>query len=457
MFSNLTKFATSIGRAPDPATAALAAGAVHHPSAAAAAAAIEAGKAGSMPSQMIEVSQLPVERAIEALLAHALQLKASDLFITSAEEHTAIQVRHLGMIRPISVLRPEEGKRLIAHVRNSSGADVNERRKPSDGRWIFRGQDTADADGDEVDLRINFLPTMYGDDVAMRLLVRGNAIFQLTELGMTPDQLSAYSGMISSPSGLVLITGPTGSGKTATLYASLAQLNDGKRKINTIEDPVEYAVEGLHQSQTNPSIELTFADLLRAVMRQSPDVIMIGEIRDEETAKIAVRAANSGILVLATLHAPDAASAVQSMRAFGVPNHFLAASLRGVVSQRLVRTLDTESRVAFDLSDAPHTFDDVRHLLGPGEGGTLYAHVPTEKNHMTGYTGRTGVFEVMPSTKALRTLIADGSPVEAIRTQARTDGMLPFRHAALLQVARGITSAEELFRVIPTEQLVVDF
>src|ERR1700709_930572 len=181
-----------------------------------------------------------------------------------------------------------------------------------------------------------------------------------------------------------------------------------------------------------PQIKLGFADLLRAVMRQSPDVIMIGEIRDDETAKIAVRAANSGILVLATLHAPDAASAVQSMRAFGVPNHFLAASLRGVVSQRLVRTLDPESRVAFDLTDAPHTFDDVRHLLGPGEGGTLYAHVPTEKNHMTGYTGRTGVFEVMPSTKALRQLIADNSPVETIRMQARGDGMLPFRHAALL-------------------------
>ena len=455
MFANLAKLAHA-RRSPDTASAALAAGATHHSSAAQAAAAIAAGKGGS-PSQMIEVSQLPVERAIEALLAHALTLKASDLFITQAEQHTAIQVRHLGMIRPISVLRPDEGKRLIAHVRNSSGADVNERRKPADGRWIFRGQDTADADGDEVDLRINFLPTMYGEDVAMRLLIRGNAIFQLGELGMTADQLSAYHNTIGTPSGLVLITGPTGSGKTATLYATLAELNNGDRKINTIEDPVEYAVEGLHQSQVNPAIDLGFADLLRAVMRQSPDVIMIGEIRDEETARTAVRAANSGIFVIATLHAPDAASAIQSMRAFGVPNHFLAASLRGVVSQRLVRTLDPESRVAFDLSDAPHTFDDVRHLLGPNEGGTLYAHVPTEKNHMTGYCGRTGVFEVMPSSKELRTLIADGSRVEAIREQARKDGMLPFRHAALLSVARGITSAEELFRVIPNEQLVVDF
>lgn len=406
--------------------------------------------------QMIDVSKMTVEKTFEVLLARALEMKASDLFITSFEQHVAVQVRHLGIVRPISVITIDEGRRLIAHIRNGSGADVNERRRPSDGRWIFRASDLSE-DEDDVDLRINFLPTMYGEDCAIRLLVRGRAIYKLDQLGMTADQFSAYSTMIESPSGLILITGPTGSGKTATLYASLARLNDGRRKINTIEDPVEYAIEGLHQSQVNPAIDLTFAELLRAVMRQSPDVIMIGEIRDEETAHIATRAAASGILVLATLHAPDAASAIQSMRAFGVPNHFIAASLRGVVSQRLVRTLDPESRVSFDLSDAPHTFDDIRHLLEPHEGKVLYAHLPSEKNHWTGYSGRTGVFEVMPSTKPLRALIADGAPVEAIRNQARNDGMLPFRHAALVQVARGITSTEELFRVIPTEQLLVDF
>ena len=409
------------------------------------------------PSLMIDVSRLPVERAIEALIGHAVAMSASDLFVSNAESHTAVQVRHLGIVRPISTMTPEEGKRIVAHIRNSSGADVNERRKPSDGRWIFRGKSEIDGEDLDVDLRINFLPTMYGEDVAIRLLVRGNAIFDLAELGMTPEQLQNYNGMVESPSGLVLITGPTGSGKTATLYATLCKLNDGRRKINTIEDPIEYAVEGLHQSQTNNAIDLNFAELLRAVLRQSPDVVMIGEIRDDETAKIAVRAANSGMLVLATLHAPDAASAIQSMRALGVPNHFLAASLRGVVSQRLVRTLDVESRIAFDLTDAPHTFDDVRHLLGPEEGKVLWAHVPTEKNHMSGYTGRTGVFEVMPATRCLRALIADGSSVEGIRKQATTEGMLAFRHAALLSVARGVTSAEELFRVIPNEQLVADF
>ena len=408
------------------------------------------------PALMIDVSKLPAERAIEALIAHAVAMNASDLFITSNETHTAVQVRHLGIVRPISTMTLEEGKRVIAHVRHSSGADVHERRKPCDGRWIFRGKSEVDGEDLDVDLRINYLPTMYGEDIAIRLLVRGNAIFDIAELGMTPEQLQNYQQMIESPSGLILITGPTGSGKTATLYATLRKLNDGRRKINTIEDPIEYAVEGLHQSQTNAAIDLGFAELLRAVLRQSPDVVMIGEIRDEDTAKIAVRAANSGMLVLATLHAPDAASAIQSMRALGVPNHFLAASLRGVVSQRLVRTLDVESRIAFDLTDAPHTFDDVRHLLNPDEGKVLWAHVPTEKNHMSGYSGRTGVFEVMPATKMLRGLIAEGAAIDDLRKRAVADGMLPFRHAALLSVARGVTSAEELFRVIPTEQLVED-
>lgn len=410
---------------------------------------------------MIDVGRQPVERQFHALVTKAVEMGSSDLFISTGDGHVAAQVRHLGVVRPISVLAPDEGKRLIAFIRNGSGADVNERRKPSDGRWIYRGEAADEATGvpeiGAVDLRINFLPTMYGDDVAIRLLVRDHAIFELTELGMTNEQLSTYQQMISSPSGLILITGPTGSGKTGTLYASLRQLNDGKRKIHTIEDPVEYAIEGLHQSQVNPAIDLGFAELLRACMRQSPDVVMIGEIRDEETAKISVRAANSGVLVLATLHAPDAASAVQSMRAFGVPSHFLAAGLRGIVSQRLVRTLDPESRLAFDVSDAPETFDDVKHLLGPDEGKVLYAHMPTPANHMTGYSGRTGVFEVMSLSKAVRTMIADGSSIETIRNQARADGMLAFRQAGLLNVARGVTSAEELFRVIPTEHLLVDF
>jgi type II secretory ATPase GspE/PulE/Tfp pilus assembly ATPase PilB-like protein len=217
---------------------------------------------------------------------------------------------------------------------------------------------------------------------------------------------------------------------------------------------VEYAIEGLRQSQVNPQIDLGFADLLRAVLRQSPDVIMIGEIRDQETARTAVHAANSGVVVFATLHAPSTATAIQSMRAWGVHNHFLATSLRGIVSQRLVRTLDPATRVEYDLSEAPGTFDEVRPWLAPGEGRKLYAPRPAAGNQFTGYTGRIGVFEVMQITPNLRNLISDGAPARDIRHKAIEEKMLEFRLSATLKVAQGVTTMEEVFRVIPTEHLI---
>ena len=414
--------------------------------------------APSAPSVMLDVSTMPAEQAVAKLIEHAVAMGSSDLFFCAADGHFAIQVRHLGLVRPISIVTPEEGKRMVAYIRSNSGADVNERRKPSDGRWIYRRDNDED---DVVDLRINFIPTIYGDDVAVRLLVRGQAIHKLDQIGMLPQQYSNYLQMIEAPSGLILITGPTGSGKTGSLYASLLHLHEGtsdvgRRKINTIEDPVEYAVDGFHQSQVNSAIGLGFAELLRAVLRQSPDVIMVGEVRDEETAVTAVRAANSGLLVFATLHAPDTASAVQSMRALGVPSHFLASSLRGIMSQRLLRTLDPESRVSFDLTDAPETFEEIREFLLPGEGTKLYAHGPTPANGMTGYTGRTGVFEILNATRTIKQLIADGASAAQLRSQAIADKMLQFRQAALIKVARGVTSTEEIFRMIPNEQLLSD-
>lgn len=412
---------------------------------------IEETEEDSAPKQMIDLDRLTAEKAVERVIEHAVELGASDLFFCAFEQHMAIQVRHLGIVRPIAIVTPDEGKRITAHIRHASGADVQDKRHPSDGRWIFRG----DTDSG-VDLRINFLPTLHGEDVSIRLLIRGNELFSIDELGFEESQLTSFKQMIESPAGLVLITGPTGSGKTATLYASLLHLHDGTKKINTIEDPVEYAIDGIHQSQINTAIDLGFAEVLRAIMRQNPDIIMIGEIRDEETAKIAVRAANSGMLVLATMHAPDAALAVQAMRAFGVPNHFLGTCLRGVVSQRLVRTLDPESRIKFDLTDAPHTFEEVKEFLEPGEGKALYAPGPRESNQFTGYSSRTGVFEVMSITRGIRNAIIEGKSAESVREQLRKDKMLQFRQAALLKVARGMTSTEELFRVIPTEQLLVD-
>lgn len=404
------------------------------------------------PAQMIDVSSLTPERAVEQLIGRAVEMEASDLFFVSNEQHVAVLVRHWGIVRPISVLSNDHGKRCLSHIKANSGMDLSEKRRPGDGRWIF---ERTDADG-TVDIRINVIPTMYGEDFAMRLLARGNELYDVEQLGMTHDQLQAYLQMISSPSGLILITGPTGSGKTATLYASLKKLNDGKRKINTIEDPIEYAIDGLRQSQVNPAIDLTFSELLRSVLRQSPDTIMLGEIRDEETCRTAVRAANSGILVFATLHAASASAAVQSMLSLGAHPHFLSTALRGVVAQRLVRTLCPKCRASFDLSDAPHTFDDVRPWLSPGEGKTLFAPRGCDECNQSGYAGRNGVFEVMPMSKSLRALISTGATSAKIRELALKEKMLEFRSAALLKVARGATSTEEVFRVIPSEHMLME-
>ena len=320
----------------------------------------------SLDPPVIDYNKTTPETAVANLIRYAVDSGASDLFFCANENMVAVQVRQLGLVRSIGAIPAEIGRRCLAYVKANAGLDTSEKRRPMDGRWIFDDGGRRGKVGkvdNAVDLRINIIPTLRGEDFAIRLLSRGSELFVLEKLGMEPQQLDEYKAMLESPSGLILITGPTGSGKTATLYASLARLNTGTRKINTIEDPVEYSVDGLHQSQVNAAIELGFSDLLRSVLRQSPDVVMIGEIRDKETAQIAVHAANSGVLVFATLHAATAPGAIQSIRSLGTHPHFLATSLRGVIAQRLVRTLCPRCRTTFDLTDAPHTFDDVRKWL----------------------------------------------------------------------------------------------
>ncbi len=410
--------------------------------------AAEAGDAPVARPQMIDVAHHGVDQAFAALIEHALAMKASDLFLVTNEQHVAAQVRAMAMIRPISILPVELGRKVIATIKARSGMDLNEKRRPLDGRWIYENDD------DTIDLRINMIPTLHGEDFAIRLLDRSTNLISLEQLGLNAEQFNAVSEMVSTPSGLILICGPTGSGKTATQYACLSRLNDGRRKINTIEDPVEFAIDGLRQSQVNPAIGLTFLDLLRSVLRQSPDVIMIGEIRDAETAQTAVHAANSGQLVFATIHAPAAANAVQSMRSLGVNPHFLATGLRGVIAQRLVRTLCPKCKSSFDLSEAPHTFDEVRPWLKAGEGQTLFAPVGCDVCSGSGYDAREGIFEILTASKAIRNLISDNKPTQAIRDQAMNEKMQTFRQAALLKVAQGRTSTEEVFRVIPSEHLL---
>jgi type II secretory ATPase GspE/PulE/Tfp pilus assembly ATPase PilB-like protein len=273
----------------------------------------------------------------------------------------------------------------------------------------------------------------------------------LDSLGLMPRQQEEVRAMLRSPGGLILVTGPNGAGKTTTLYTCLHTLNDGRRKINTIEDPIEYAVEGLRQSQTNAGIDLDFPDLLRAVLRQAPDVIMIGEIRDSVTAQTAIRAANSGHLVLSTLHAGVAAGAVQSMLSLQVNPHFLSTCLRGVITQRLVRVLCPQCKQPVQEHDSPNMLQEVEGLLEAGQPSQPCAARGCDHCWQTGYNDRTGVFEILPVTAAIRKLIAQAASVREIESEAMREGMIGFRRAGLLKVAQGLTSHEELLRVIPTD------
>ncbi len=397
---------------------------------------------------LIDVDDLPPEEAVDRLIRHGADLYASDLFFITNADEVAVLVRHLGTLRPVTVLTPELGKRCMAHLKAVAGMDVAERRRPQDGRLVY-----GYGPGQVLDLRINIIPTLHGEDFTLRLLPRKSQLLDLENLGLLRSDFNKLLDLLNSPGGLVLVTGPTGSGKTTTLYACLNYLKTGERKINTIEDPVEYALEGIRQSQVHPQFGIDFADLLRNVVRQAPDVIMIGEIRDPATAEAAVRAANSGLLVLATLHAPIAAGAIQSLLSLGVHPHFLAGSLLGTISQRLVRTLCPACKLAYPLGDSPHSFDEVRRWLGPDEGQVLYGPAGCAACHGLGYAGRSGVFEVLPVSRAVRDLILARQPMPALRRRAVQEGMIEFRHAALLKVAQGHTSIEEVFRVVPWEYL----
>jgi general secretion pathway protein E len=399
--------------------------------------------------EVMDLDGLSSEQATARLVKLALSLPASDLFILANEGDTAIAARHLGVVKRLGVCTGDTGRRLISHFKAFAAMDVVQNRRPQDGRSVF-----AVTKGERIDLRINTIPTLYGEDMTVRLLRRGMERLELPAVGLHRKDLHDLYNLLSKPSGLLLVTGPTGSGKTTTLYGCLQHLNNGLRKINTIEDPIEYELGGVRQTQVNPRIELDFPELLRSVLRQAPDVIMIGEIRDPTTAETAVLAANSGHLVLATLHAPVAAAAVDSLLAYDIHPHFLSTCLLGIVSQRLVRTLCPHCKKAYDLSGAPLTFEEVSQWLEPGEGEAIYSAPGCDKCFREGYVERTGVFEVLRASNDIRRFVLERRGAPEIHAKAIEEGMLDLRRSALLKVAKGTTSMEEVIRMISTEHLM---
>jgi type II secretory ATPase GspE/PulE/Tfp pilus assembly ATPase PilB-like protein len=381
------------------------------------------------------------EGAVRRLLDHAFDLQVSDLFFASGWDHVAVTARRLGAILPVTRLPLDFGRRCMQHIRTMGGLRVDGRRSVLDGRWLHINPQT----GMAADLRLNSIPTLYGETLGIRLLTRNSDLQKLDALGFVGPQPELIESLFVRTSGLVLVVGPSGSGKTTTLYAFLHALNNGKRKIHSIEDPIEYAVPGLHQSQVDEVHGPTSAELLQAILRQSPDVIMVGEVRSPTTAEIVVRAANSGNLVFATVHAAVAVKSIQSILSLGVAPYFLASSLIAVIGQRLMRRLSPEHRVPVDLSDTPATFAEVRQWLEEGEGQIVYGSPDGGS-----YAGQTGAFEILTISATLRNMIREQKPFEAIFEQARREGMLDLRAAALLKVAKGETTFDEFVRVIPT-------
>lgn len=362
----------------------------------------------------------PVIRMINALLTQALRDGASDIHIEPFEQISVVRFRVDGSLRDI--VRPKKAihASLISRIKIMAQLDIAEKRLPQDGRITLR------IGGKPVDVRVSTLPTGHGERAVLRLLDKEAGRLDLAHLGMNPEVLSQFDKLIAQPHGIVLVTGPTGSGKTTTLYAALSRVNAGTTNILTVEDPIEYELAGVGQTQVNAKIEMTFAKALRAILRQDPDVIMIGEIRDLETAQIAVQASLTGHLVLATLHTNDSAAAVTRLLDMGIEPFLLSSSLLGVVAQRLVRKLCTHCKVEKD---------GVWHAVGCEHCGH------------TGYQGRVGVYELLQTTDAIRAQIHHQAAEAEIRVAAQADGMKTMREDGERWLSAGITTPEELLRV----------
>ena len=363
----------------------------------------------------------PIIRMLNALLTQAAKDGASDIHIEPYERSSAVRFRVDGALR--EVVQPNKALHaaLISRLKIMAELDIAEKRLPQDGRISLR------IGGRAIDVRVSTLPGVHGERAVLRLLDKGEAKFSLQGLGMQGDTYTRFSSRIQQPHGIVLVTGPTGSGKTTTLYAALGQLDTSTTNVLTVEDPVEYELAGIGQTQVNAKIDLTFAKALRAILRQDPDVIMIGEIRDHETAQIAVQASLTGHLVLATLHTNDAPSAVTRLTDMGIEPFLLSSSLLGVLAQRLVRKLCPACKREGD--------DGRWHPVGCDACGH------------SGYKGRTGVYELMVVDDAVRALIHSRASESELIAAARAGGLRSMREDGERLVATGVTSLEELLRV----------
>ncbi len=383
-------------------------------------------------------SEVPVIRIVNQMISRALESRASDIHIEPYESELKIRYRIDGILHDMESPPRQMKSAIISRFKILAQLNIAERRLPQDGRFKVK------VAGKDVDLRISTIPTLYGESVVIRLLERSQIFTDLHSLGFPDDTHQRFSEMITKPHGMVLVTGPTGSGKTTTLYGALQKINDPGKKIITVEDPVEYQLAGINQIQVKPQIGLTFANGLRSIVRQDPDIIMIGEIRDFETAEIAVQAALTGHLVLSTLHTNDSAGAISRLLEMGVQDYLLASSLLGVLAQRLVRRLCMNCR-----KEVPFEGTKVEGWVDPPD--TVWGPTGCEACSGTGYIGRIGIYELLRISPAVSKLIVEHTDAGSIRSFALTQGLSLLKQDGWQKARDGVTTIEEVLRVTREE------
>jgi general secretion pathway protein E len=385
----------------------------------------------------------PIIKLVNAFLFQASQARASDIHVEPYEDDVKVRFRIDGVLYTRSTLFKQYYAAVVSRLKIMAKLNIAERRLPQDGRSRIKiGQR-------ELDTRVSTIPTAWGERVVLRLLDESGASFGLEQLGFEPEAEKQFRRLISRPHGIILLTGPTGSGKTTTLYGAISELNRDDQNIMTVEDPIEYRLPGVSQTQVMPKIGLTFAACLRHILRQDPDIIMIGEIRDLETARIAIQAALTGHLVFSTLHTNDAASAVTRLTDMGIEPYLVSSSVLGIMAQRLVRRLCPDCKAAADASRREQATGVSDLELNP-----TAASCPTCSG--TGYRGRTGIFELLVMDEELRELVLANARAHALKQTALKKGMCTLRDDGLRKVARGVTTTEEVVRVTQDDSDVTD-
>lgn len=383
------------------------------------------------------VEEPAVIRLVNLLIIRAVQEGASDIHIEPEEHTLKIRFRVDGILHEEEAPPKHLQSAIISRVKIMSNLDIAERRSAQDGRF------TVNAEGRQIDVRVSCVPTIYGENVVLRLLDVAVAVIGLEKIGFAPKMLKEYESLIKRPYGIILVTGPTGSGKTTTLYSSLDKINNVEQNIITIEDPVEYKLPGIRQIHVNPKAGLTFAGGLRSILRQDPDVIMVGEIRDLETAEIAIQAALTGHLVFSTLHTNDASSAVTRLTDMGVEPFLVSSSVIGIIAQRLVRKICPDCKEKY----SPSSEMMKSAGINPDHAKEFFKGKGCVKCRKTGYRGRIGIFELMVMNDKIKELVVTKAPAETIRKAAVASGMMTLLEDGLDKVRQGITTIEEVLRV----------